>query len=358
MTRPLIHTALATATLLGSVASLSAQPQRYNFALDTARGSVDLTTAINVDTQGFWIGDHDPVTNPTGTQTRPGLFGGSGNNPIDASIDMSITGQSTTRPTGDFTMDVGAGTFSINAFAMDMLAGSPVVLPLEVTLLYNTFRTSNPSSLYPGGTPITLPLGNAEISVLTAAQSAIGGGTLTPTGNPGEFLVAGIIPVLLTMEADAMGTPIAPAPLPAALALTGTLVVTTNAATLSLSTTIDLQQVIPGPLPGPQAAPFPLPTILPPGGVANLLITLDINQIDFAFGGTINLAANGTLVCYADCDQSTGVGTLDIFDFLCFQSGFVAGDPTACGCDTSTGPAVCDIFDFLCFQSAFVAGCP
>jgi polyhydroxybutyrate depolymerase len=62
--------------------------------------------------------------------------------------------------------------------------------------------------------------------------------------------------------------------------------------------------------------------------------------------------------CYADCDTSTGAGTLDIFDFLCFQNSFVASDPYACDCDTSTGPANCDIFDFLCFQNAFVAGCP
>jgi len=62
--------------------------------------------------------------------------------------------------------------------------------------------------------------------------------------------------------------------------------------------------------------------------------------------------------CYADCDQSTGPGVLDVFDFLCFQNSFVAGNPYACDCDTSTGPGVCDVFDFLCFQNAFVAGCP
>jgi hypothetical protein len=55
--------------------------------------------------------------------------------------------------------------------------------------------------------------------------------------------------------------------------------------------------------------------------------------------------------CYADCD---GSGTLDIFDFLCFQDAFVAQDPYA-DCDGST---VFDIFDFLCFQDAFVTGCP
>ena len=64
--------------------------------------------------------------------------------------------------------------------------------------------------------------------------------------------------------------------------------------------------------------------------------------------------------CYADCDQSTGVGVLDIFDFLCFQESFVNGGVHgyACECDTSAQFPVCDIFDFLCFQNAFVAGCP
>ena len=62
--------------------------------------------------------------------------------------------------------------------------------------------------------------------------------------------------------------------------------------------------------------------------------------------------------CYADCDQSTGAGVLDLFDFLCFQNNFVLGEPYACDCDTSTGPLVCDLFDFLCFQDAFVGGCP
>ena len=73
--------------------------------------------------------------------------------------------------------------------------------------------------------------------------------------------------------------------------------------------------------------------------------------------GTVTLII-GELPCYADCDQSTGAGVLDLFDFLCFQNSFVNSEPYACDCDTSTGAGVCDLFDFLCFQDAFVAGCP
>jgi len=57
--------------------------------------------------------------------------------------------------------------------------------------------------------------------------------------------------------------------------------------------------------------------------------------------------------CYADCDQGTGPGVLDIFDFLCFQDAFVANNPYA-DCDQNT---LFDIFDFVCFQDAFASGC-
>ena len=59
--------------------------------------------------------------------------------------------------------------------------------------------------------------------------------------------------------------------------------------------------------------------------------------------------------CYADLDQTTGVGVLDIFDFLRFQGLFTINDPLACQVDRSTGS---NIFDFLAFQSEFLAGCP
>jgi hypothetical protein len=55
--------------------------------------------------------------------------------------------------------------------------------------------------------------------------------------------------------------------------------------------------------------------------------------------------------CLADCD---GDGTLNIFDFLCFQNQFAAGDPRA----DLDGDGTLTIFDFLAFQNLFAAGCP
>jgi hypothetical protein len=72
----------------------------------------------------------------------------------------------------------------------------------------------------------------------------------------------------------------------------------------------------------------------------------------------ISLAEVTSCPCACNVDTSTGPGVCDIFDFLGFQNGFVAGDPCMCDVDVSTGPGVCDIFDFLAFQNQFVGGCP
>lgn len=64
-------------------------------------------------------------------------------------------------------------------------------------------------------------------------------------------------------------------------------------------------------------------------------------------GGFVHIIADG---CIADCD---GSGALDLFDFLCYQSLFTAGNPEA-DCD---GSGSLDVFDFLCFQTAFAVGC-
>ncbi len=54
--------------------------------------------------------------------------------------------------------------------------------------------------------------------------------------------------------------------------------------------------------------------------------------------------------CKPDCDAS---GTLNIDDFICFQTYFALGDGLA-DCDNSQS---LDINDFICFQTAFVLGC-
>ncbi len=55
--------------------------------------------------------------------------------------------------------------------------------------------------------------------------------------------------------------------------------------------------------------------------------------------------------CYPDCD---GSGTLNVNDYICFQTKFALADPYA-DCDQN---GVRNVNDFICFQTAFALGCP
>jgi len=65
----------------------------------------------------------------------------------------------------------------------------------------------------------------------------------------------------------------------------------------------------------------------------------------------IDAIADVAPACAADTD---GDGTVDLFDFLAFQSRFDAGDGRA-DCDADGD---LDTFDFLCYLNLFAGGCP
>ncbi len=54
--------------------------------------------------------------------------------------------------------------------------------------------------------------------------------------------------------------------------------------------------------------------------------------------------------CYADC---TGDGSLNVNDYICFQTKFALGDPYA-DCDAN---GVRNVNDYICFQTKFALGC-
>jgi len=79
---------------------------------------------------------------------------------------------------------------------------------------------------------------------------------------------------------------------------------------------------------------------------------------NFSTAGASGIAANGLVrhtgcpasLCYPDCDAS---GSLNIDDFICFQTFFALGDPAA-DCDAN---GTLNIDDFICFQTFFALGC-
>jgi hypothetical protein len=327
--------------------------QSFDFVLTDASGLTGSLT-IGIDTNGSLIGDWDPVSNPTGTRTKPGLFGSFGvaeNLPVPASVALAIGDDLVAGSSGGFTLllDAAGGTATATGAALDLIGGGGLALPADVTLSFDSFRTRAPDSTFIGGFPITLPLGELSLTALNFTQTEPAIGVLTPTG-PDAWSVALAIAGELTGQVDALGSPLELPPTPAVLPLAGT--VTLVGAELVFSAGARLEQdSTQEPMTALPPVPLPLPTILPAGSTANLVANLTLDELSVGFAADIVVQARGEAAnCPADCD---GDGALTVFDFLCFLSLFDMGDPAA-DCD---GDGALSLFDFLCFQSAFDRGC-
>jgi hypothetical protein len=103
-----------------------------------------------------------------------------------------------------------------------------------------------------------------------------------------------------------------------------------------------------------------MPDVAPAGtsGAADCNANYVPDACDITSGFSLDANANGipdeceppALPCVADCDAD---GQLTIDDFICFQTFFALGDPSA-DCDAD-GQLTID--DFICFQTLFALGC-
>ena len=334
-------------------ASGAAAAQSFDMTLADPSGLTG-ALSLSVETTGSLVGDWDAVTNPMGTRTKPGLFGSFGpteNVPVPASVDLDIGDDLASSNAGGFTLviDAAEGDLTITDAVLDLLGGGALALPADVTLAFDTFRTRSPDSTFIGGFPITVPLGDLSLTALEFTQTDPAIGMLTSTG-PDAWTFAVGIPGELTGTVDALGSPLELPPTPTVLPLVGTLTLSGGTLTLDSAAMLD-QDVVQEPMSPLPPLPLPLPTILPGGSTANLIANLTLDRLALDFAANAIVAARGEAsVCPADCDED---GELTLFDFLCFQSAFASGDPSA-DCD---GDGSLTLFDFLCFQSAFASGC-
>ena len=110
------------------VSSTTATAQSIEFVFDSSASSATTGLEFAVPLTGTLIGDYDAKGNPGGTQTRPGLFGGSGNNPIDCDLTIAVVGDPTpTAPAGSLVVDfdeLEASQMVVESFRLDLLDGS------------------------------------------------------------------------------------------------------------------------------------------------------------------------------------------------------------------------------------------
>jgi hypothetical protein len=342
---------------LCALASL-AGAQAFDLTL-TSDSSATIQSDATLTTVGILIGDYDPETNPDGTQTRPGFFGGSGNNPIDTSVTMTTETGGTTQPIGSMllTLDVDAASANITGLWIDLLNEATLPADLSATLLFDTFHTVNPSMLYPGGIEFPIPLGQLGALQLAAmSQTGDAPGILAATDDPAVFDITAAVPVELMLEiaitpigGDATTTPVGP--LPAILPLVGQVQLNgDNSVTLTVAfgpLENSTEQVI-GPIDLPEL-PLELPTL--GAETAGVILALSADTLTVNTLLDIAIVAEGsTTTCNADWNAD---GTLDFFDVAAFLNDFSSEDPAA----DLNNDGLFDFFDIQMFLGLFAAGC-
>ena len=347
------------AACLGLVLS-GASAQDYEVTLESATSGTTIDASGVLDASGSLIGDYDPDTNPDGTQTREGFFGGAGNQPIDTITTLDTRTLLDTRPGGSFfiSMDPAGGIAEIEGLELDLLGDDTGATTLSVTIGFDTFRTINPGFIYLGGVPITIPLGEvARLSEATLTQSAPALVTLTPTPDPGVYDIAGVVPATMDMAlllalpgSDPSETPIEA--LPVLLPLSGQARIDgPDLLLLNLSASPDpISSVIPIEGVDLPAIPFELPTL--GDETAGVLFTLSLQSITLDAAFSIEVNATGTApVCPADL---TGDGVLDFFDLSAFLQALTNNEPVA----DLTMDGEWDFFDVSAYLGLFQMGCP
>ena len=291
--------AILSALTLTSAVLNYAHADEVLFDCDIVSKTSSVTQSIDLAAPftGTLIGNYDAVNNPTGTRTLPGVFGGTGNNPIPYTASFVLAGDIVSSPIGTLVLGVDSEGLQIRVsnLSVDLLGGEVGTLGATVNINYQTFRTVSPSSLYPGGVTIPVPVGNAEVTQLTAAQTGKSVfGALVPQKD-GSYQFAVTVPVNYTLVASALGQPVGDGvPTPGLLPLTGRLVESANTVTLTLAisdSSSTNEPVVADPF---LDVPLALPTVIPTGGTANLLLSGDVTSIALSRALTADLDVAGT----------------------------------------------------------------
>lgn len=272
----------------------------YDFTIDPQRSGIDVLIGAGAQTAGTLIGNYDIKNNPTGTRTKPGLFGSFGsteNVAVDVELGLALAGRVNTRSSGAFrfTLDTEARTVTTAGYGADLLNGGSANLPLNIRLLTDSFRTRNPDSTYIGGIPIELPIGEVALTRLAARQvDGPSVGVLTPLGG-NEYDFAAIFTVEIDAAIDLLGNPFELPPVALPFGFQGRLILDGLTAQLTSLAVIDFSEVDNPNLMLPQF-PFDLPTILPPGQFAHVLFDLLLEEVSFSMNGSLDTYADGRLV--------------------------------------------------------------
>lgn len=275
--------------------------QTFQFSLDSQASTTLINLDVSLPLPGTAIGSYDAATNPTGTITCTSVFGTCNNTSFPINSTLLSEPQLAGQPGGTFqaNVDTSAGTITISGLAVSPTGRQASTSDLTLELNYPTFRTRQPTSFFPGGFTLPLPLGQSTIDNVLIVQSAPAAGTVAASRTPGLWNVNIVVPTSLSLDLDLLGNAQSVGPVPFALPLVGTLDLASTPPRLVVTVDQTGNQTIPNPQPGTviEDVAFAVPTVLPSGGTANLVLDLIPGDLTLGVLTDLDWAANGTPAC-------------------------------------------------------------
>ncbi len=284
--------------------------------VDSSQSSVGGQLQLSTFIPGTLIGNWDAKTNPEGTSTLPGYFGGSGNNPISCELTPSLSGSFATSCDGGLQVEIYPDVclMSIDNLHIEANLNSPASFPLILGTFYETFRTEQPDSLYPGGIPLDIPLGEGSLSVLHYDQALETVAIITPI-DTSSWSYETIVLVGITMDLEFLGASSGQFTIPGVLGLSGTVERTNTEILLTGSATLKISEEI-GNLPIEfYDLPIDLPTIIPLGETSHLLLSAVAKSVAISTSGDLQLSASG-IYSQGDVDGDGEIGTSDLLAII------------------------------------------
>ena len=322
-----VRTLAATAAL--AVAAFAAAPAlagEIRFFV-TPDSTLNFGAGATAPLAGSLIGNWDAATNPTGTRTAPGIFGGTSTTntaiPYVAELAAGIDMQKV--PTGAFRVLVptSGALATIEGLSFDLLGGDTAAMGVTIDLTFSTFRTFNPTSLYVGTSALPpIPLASGEVSALRVEQVQPARASVIAT--PAGTMFAGTVPVEFVIEISLLGQPLVSQRIPAELPIAGMVGADGTAPTATIALKDGFSIPLPE-IPAFEDQAIALPTILPPGNTANLLFdgTIDGPSGAFTVSIDLNLSLGGSTVPM----DLTGDGWVDGADMGLLLARWGTNDP-------------------------------
>lgn len=342
--------------LLIAASSAGARAEYYTLVIDPVSSGFSADVAVDLQTVGTLIGDYDAEADPTGTRTKPGLIGSFGpteNVAVPAAIGVVLDGSPTSETVGgaELHIDWETGIIRMSGFHADFVGEQAITLPIVVTVGFDSFRTRDPDSLYIGA-QAPLPLGDAVLSQLAVVQTGEPASAELTAIGPDQYSFTLLPTVELTASVSFLGTDAPLPPTPAPFPLTGTITVEEGSVILSSDSAIELDQTAEPGVTIP-TLPLDLPTILPPGGTAHLLLDLVLSSTSILFVGSSAIDGLGSPITPGDCNADFQVNLADWGSWRRCFGGPGASAPGGCGCADEVEDGAVNLRDFALLQIDF-----